>query len=241
MQEIHSGTTNERILRNVAFALFIFVFAAWFLWDGYVGYSRKNAEALVTSLGLAATLAPRINPMLSDDEAHQFLTEVQKGTRVEEVVSWLGEPSIEKVDEAYYLGPGGHLVIHTARGRVQQASWRNGLYSDSDLLWQRRFGYLLTLVAVISGIHLIRVLTTKVSLTQAGLHMRGKPPIPFKAMTVLRTGEHKNADVVSIEYDSADGKGVIKLDGYVVKELPAIVSGICEQAGFPPPTSPPQD
>ena len=78
-------------------------------------------------------------------------------------------------------------------------------------------------------------------MTGAGLKTRGRPLIPFEAMTVLRTGEHRDPQAVAVEYSIAGRKGVVRLDSYVVKELPAIVSGICEQAGFPHPTASPQE
>ncbi len=235
MREVHSGTTAERILRNAGLALLVVVFACWFLWDGYVGYSRENAATLVNSLGLNPTQIPAVNSNLTADEARQLLQEVAEGTALEEVQYVLGDPSLEHNDAAYYVGPGGYIVVHLARGRVQQAGWRHGLHTESELRWQRWIGYVMALAGLVSVIHLIRVVTTRVSLTDAGLKVRGKPVIPFEAMTVLSTGKQGDPGAVAIEYSIGGRAGLIRLDSYVVKELPAIVSDICERAGFPHP------
>ncbi len=235
MREVHSGTTAERILRNAALALLVVVFACWFLWDGYVGYSRENVAALVNSLGLNPTQIPEVNSNLTADEARQLLQEVADGAALEEVGYVLGDPSLEHNDAAYYVGPGGYIVVHLARGRVQQAAWRHGLHTESELRWQRWIGYVMALAGLVSVIHLMRVVTTRVSLTDAGLKVRGRPVIPFEAMTVLSTGKHGDPGAVAIEYSIGGRAGLVRLDSYVVKELPAIVSDICERAGFPHP------
>jgi hypothetical protein len=239
MREVHSGTTTERILRSAVFAALMIVFAAWYLWDGYVGYSRSNVTAVVRALGLDLEQAFPFDPNLTAAEAGQFLEEVGKGAPVGEMTSRLGDPALEHKGDAYYFGPAGYLMVHVERGRVQEAEWRTAPHSESDLRWQRRIGYVMALVALVAIVHLIRVVTTKVSLTDAGLQVRGKPLIPFKAMTVLRKGEYR--ETVAVEYSLAGRTGVVRLDSYVVKELPAIVSGICERAGFPHPTASAQE
>ena len=51
MQAIHSGTTTERLVRAVLLVIMLTGFAAWYLWDGHVGYPRANARALIELLG----------------------------------------------------------------------------------------------------------------------------------------------------------------------------------------------
>ena len=76
MHPIISRTTTERIVRATLAALLINGFAIAFLWDGYVGYSRKNVEALVQSLGLDPKQPPVIDEKLTAMAGDQLTREL---------------------------------------------------------------------------------------------------------------------------------------------------------------------
>jgi hypothetical protein len=76
----------------------------------------------------------------------------------------------------------------------------------------------------------------RVSVTDAGLRVSGKPLIPFDAITVLRTTDaEKRPDAVAVEYVINGRAGSVKLDSYVVRDLPGVVAALRERAGFPHP------
>ena len=240
MHPVRSGTTTERIFRTGLLAAIVTAFAIAFLWDGHVGYVRKNARALAESLGLTPDQAPTVNPQLTAAEARRIMNEIGEWAPREEILSWLGDPPLRHKNELYYPGPGGHIRFQLKGGRVAKMGWTWGEHSETDLRWQRWIGYFLSAASVVLALHFLRVLTTRVSLTDAGLKLRGRPLVPFDAITALRTGETSAPDSVTLEYVLGGRTRVVRLDSYVMKELSAILDGICERAGFPHPGIPMQ-
>ena len=163
------------------------------------------------------------------------MQEVEKGADSGAVTPVLGEAAFTHAADAYYLGPGGHLRVTWKSGRVADVAWEEGVRSSSSQAWQRGIGLALGALGLAFIVNFIRVLTTHASLTEAGLKVRGKPCIPFAAMTGLRP--HTSGDPWRLELHYAlDGQdGSVTLDKYVVKKLPAIVGAICEQTGLPDP------
>ena len=235
MQPIRSGTTTERIVRATLLMVLLNGFAVAFLWDGYVRYARQNAEELVQSLGLAAEAIPNIDPALTEDEAERLTGRIEKGDDTAVVADLLGEPAIEHGGDTYYLGPGGRLRLRWDRGRVADVTWLAGSHNDMDLAMQRWLGYALGIIGLVYIIHFIRVVTTRASVTDEGLKLRGNLLIPFAAMTSLRRDRSGRAARVELGY-SLDGRDqFLRLDDYVIKDLPAIVAAVCEKMGCPDP------
>ncbi|UCC31192.1 MAG: hypothetical protein JSU86_02730 [Phycisphaerales bacterium] len=238
MQPIRSGTTTERIVRTTLLVLLTNGFGIAFLWDGYVGYARDNAEQLVGSLGLEPDPFPAITPEVTSAEAHRVIQDVSPGTAAAAVEALLGGPTLEHGDDMYYVGPGGHLRIRLDRGRVAGVKWIDGIHSESELAHQRWIGYGLGALGVLFLLHFIRVVTTRVTLTDEGLKIRGRPLIPFAAMEALRAGGSGKSRRVELGYSLDGRRGLLRLDEYVVRHLPAIVAAICERKAFTNPLKP---
>ena len=232
MQPIRSGTTTERIVRTTLLVVLTNVFGIAFLWDGYVGYARDNAEQLVGSLGLDPDPFPAITPEFTSAEAHRVTQDVSPGTDAASVEGLLGRPTLEHGDDMYYLGPGGHLRIRLDRGRVASAKWIDGIHSESELAHQRWIGYGLGALGILFLVHFIRVITTRVILTDDGLKVRGRPMIPFASMDALHADRSGRRGRIELEYSLAGRRSLLRLDQYVVKHLPAIVAAICERKAF---------
>ncbi len=235
MQPIRSGTTTERIVRTTLLVLLTNGFGIVFLWDGYVGYARDNAEQLVGSLGLEPDPFPAITPEFTAAEAHRVIQDVSPGTAAAAVKALLGEPTFPHGDDMYYVGPGGHLRIRLDRGRVVGVRWIDGIHSESELAHQRWIGYGLGALGVLFLLHFIRVVTTRVMLTDEGLKIRGRPLIPFAAMDALQADRSGRSGRIELEYSLAGRRSLLRLDQYVVKHLPAIVAAICERKNFTSP------
>lgn len=235
MQPIHSGTTTERLVRSSMLTALICGFAIAFLWDGYVGYPRDNARQLMHSLGLSTDAAPVINQELTELLADRVLRDVPSGEPVERLTAGLGRPSFEHGDGVYYLGPGGHVRAGRRSDRIQDLAWVPGPHTETDLTLQKWCGYVLAVFGAVLVVLLVRVLRTRATLTQDGLHVRGKPLISFEVMTSLRPDQSRRGTGVRIEYKLNDSSGVIRLDDYTFKRYDAIVSAICERKHFPDP------
>ncbi|MGB2986743.1 MAG: hypothetical protein WBE26_12775 [Phycisphaerae bacterium] len=235
MLPIFSGTTRERIVRTSLMMILINGFAIAFLWDGYVGYARRNAQQLIHSLGLRIDPLPAIHPKLTAGEAQRLMQSIKKEAESDAVTVLLGEPSFEHDHDAYYLGPAGHLRVRTESGRVASVDWTGGVHTETDQALQRWVGLGLGILGAVFIVQLVRVLTMRVLLTDAGLKVSGKPLVPFESIRALRAARSGRSGRVELDY-SIDGRpGRVRLDDYVVKEFRAIVTAICERAGFPNP------
>jgi len=232
MQSIVSGTSTERVVRTLLLMLLIDGFTVAYLWDGYVGYARQNANELVRLLGLPADMAPSFNSSLTANEAQRIAQAAKSGEELSSITSVLGNPGVEHGGDAYFLGPGGWLKVQLTGGRIAGATWTNGPKTESDQQWQRWIGYALAVGGLIVGIRLALVLATRLTLSDAGLQVSNRTPIPFDAMTALRADPAGRSGCAEIEY-TADGRlQRLGLDRYVFKRLPEIVAAICERKGF---------
>jgi hypothetical protein len=234
MEPIHSGTTTGRILRNAALLLLVGGYSAWSLVDGYITYPKANVEsAMRTQLGIEP---PDPLPVINAQLTAEKVTGIVAGDSLDAATSRFGVAPFRHDDAAYYFGRGGFARLQVVNGTVSQAEWLDGPdYSATDLFFQRAVGFILVPVTLLLILQFVRVMRTRASLTDEGLAVRGKPVIPFEAMTGIRTGRAARlpTGVAVLDYELDDRAGSVRLDSYVVKEQPAILAAIRERKGFP--------
>lgn len=233
MQPIHSGTTTERLVRALLLVILMNGFAIWYLWDGYAGYPRANARALIELLGLQGDPAPVINWELTEQSANRIISDLEDRATGADVESRLGEPALQHGSNTYYLGRGGHLRVSMNGNRVAEMLWGQGRYSESEQRSQRGIGYVLGVIGLAAIGHLLGVLVTRVSLTDEGLKIGRRPMIPLDAITGLAIPDRARGAAVVVEYVIDGRPGSAPLDAYIVKEQPAIIAAIRERKGFP--------
>jgi hypothetical protein len=236
MEPIHSGTTVGRIGRTVLLVILVCGYSVWSLVDGYVSWPRRNVESvLTTKLGLEIPdPLPVINPKITSGRT----SEISEGEPLNEAVARIGCEPLQHKGTAYCFGYGGFVQMETLGGLVKSREWVDGPnYPPTDLRVQKIIGFGLLPVGLVCLIQLIRVLTTRVSLTEGGLKVRGRPLIPFDAMTGFRAGKDAGLPrgIVVLDYTLDERAASVRLDNYVVKQQAAIVAAICETKGFDKP------
>ena len=236
MQPIHSGTTGGRIARAALLVILTNGFAVAYLWDGYVGYARDNVRIVVKSLGLPTDPLPTVDPGLTEAKGPELAGEMADAGSTAAVTARLGEPALRHSNDVYYFGPAGHLRVRMSGERVLEAAWKGGTHSAADLNWQRWIGYALAVVGLVAIGHFARVAVTHASLTEEGLRIGRRPVISFDAITGLSEDAGGKGEVVTVEYSARGQAATVRLDGYVIKETPAIVAAIRERKGFPRPS-----
>ena len=104
---------------------------------------------------------------------------------------------------------------------------------------QKIIGIITGIVALVASIHLVRVVTTRISLAEEGLKIRGKPLIPWDAMTGIDAKRYEKTGWLRLEYELGGRTGRLRLDNYWHKAFRSIVGAICERKAFdyelPPP------
>ncbi|HNQ24695.1 MAG TPA: hypothetical protein PKK06_16560 [Phycisphaerae bacterium] len=242
MTEIHSGTTTERIVRTGLMMVLLVVFAGLYLRDGYGGYARKNAQEFARSLGLPLEPLPTANPTLTAESVQQDTAEwLKRGVPMSVAVHRLGLPTVVQEGRSYYLGSTGWFWLEQKGDWVEQWGWMAAPHSGTDIRWQKIIAWVLTVLALGFVAQFIRVVTTRASLTEAGLKVRGRPAIPFDAMRGLRAEQYKKKGWVDLDYELGGRPGSVRLDDYVIREFKPILAEICARRGFDNPAPLPGD
>ena len=240
MESIRSGTTTERIIRTSILTAVLLGYAAWSFVDAYHVYPRRNVEGLVQNLNPSPdpdTVA--INPKVTRAAAES----IQPGDAMSEVKARLGEPNAVQGRGSFYFGPGGMARIASDGDKVARSgtTWRDGDHNDVDLLLQKIIGSVVGVLGLLMLLQFIRVVTTRIELSEAGLKVNsqggtrfgGSPLVPFEVMTALDSRDFRKKGWVEIEYKLADGTaGTVSLNDYVHKAFRGVVDEICRRCGF---------
>lgn len=234
MTPINSSTSTERILRSLLLCVLVDTFAIWFLYDGYIGYPRKNAEELAKLLGLPAAQAPGISQELAAQRGRALAESLRAGQSLEKLSGELGAPAVRQIDAAYFVGPGGWLKADLQGEFLASAKWYDGPHTEADQSIQKLLGWLLVLGGLAAMFNLIRVLMTRALLAESGLQVTGRKPIPFEAMTGLR--RFASSDLWVLEYQASGQSWTLRLDPYLYKQAQDIARAIAERKGIPFPS-----
>lgn len=110
---IESGSTNDRLLRLLAFLVMCIGMAAWFAYDGWKGYPAKNLEWSVQAMPDKPE-DPQTNPLAVISR----LRTVHAGMSPDEVRARLGEPTLLQEREYRFEGPALVVIARIADGHV---------------------------------------------------------------------------------------------------------------------------
>ena len=212
---IESGPTTERKIRNSILTIMIGVFAVWFAYDGWVGYSAKNHEEFLGQLQPAERDKARLGPVyknlrLQEVNGRDYWTsEVNKALArssvaesrkaVESQVG--GPPSYESNDAWYYFGPAYQLKIPIASGVLGSATFVRGQKKEADILTQKLLGLFLGGFTLYMIWFVIRVARTRLILDDSGLIYRGTGPIRWEDMKALDSSPFARKGYVFLIYD----------------------------------------
>lgn len=223
-----SGTSTERKLRSAIMLTLTLIAAAYFLYDGTIGYPRENVrEALVKVMGQApGSLLPTPNEELTAGAAQSVIERIA-GERVtlSEVTSRWGSPAARSEDRALFLGTGGYVLAET-RGDppvVVAAEWTDGpKHSAAELMSQKLIGAVLAVVAIGLLLNLCRVFATRATLTHDELCIPRFRPIPLHAVESINPPTTPNQPEREIELVVNRGGKTqnVLVERYFVRDLP---------------------
>ncbi len=237
MTAIVSPTTTERTLRTIGLLALFGFFSGWFLYDATVGYPHKNLKKAVEVLDPVPDELPPINERVTSKNIAALIPKQGEPTPMSEFVEKIGEPGWknEAGDSAYYFGPGGRLRLGLVGERVVRAEFTEGVHTEMDLSFQKVLGGMLVPLTLVMLLQLVRVVTTRVELSDAGLKVRGRSPIPFDAMQNFDATNYKKKGWLELAYQDGDRTRTVRLDDYVIREFRPIVAEICARCGFDDP------
>ena len=234
MEAIRSGTTGERTIRATVMALIVVTLSVYFLYDGYVGYPRENVVLFAQTMGVEFD-AGKVDQTLTQKRAEGIVAQIDKGDSAKELFNALGEPHLKMDNKIYYVGPAARIQATILNGRINAIVVDLAQHKESDIFLQKLLGFGLAPFAVILAVQFIRVLTTRVVLTDAGLQVGRGKTIQFDAMTALDSTKYPRTGYVDLVYEDAGQTKVQRLDNYVIKEFQPLIEALCEHRQFPNP------
>ncbi len=236
MQPIKTVSTRERIVRNAIVTAMVAGFSAWSIYDGYVGYPRKNLEIARQDLPAEVQDQATINPLVTT-ERHGA---VKRGASVDDAEKAFGKPTWSgSTDDGYkaiWIGPAASLAVeYNSMDVIKSVQWKDGQHSETDLVVQKVMGFVLAPIALLMLIRLVWMSTQGATLSDEGLKPSGRTLIPYDEMTGWDTTDYKQKGRIELSYSSGGKDMSYTLDDYKLRAFPTIVSEIADRRGFESP------
>ncbi len=246
MTRIECGPTTERRVRTALFFMMFAVFAAYFLYDGWIGYPaenfREHLEDLPVELREDAANA-RIYASVAEDAGERAQTALTKfdakAQRQALEDTFGGPPSYESAEAIYYFGPVHRVKIgFTKNGKLKSLPVANyAKKTATSIAWQKGLGVGLAVFSLIILLHLIRVFRARLVLDEEGLRLTGKAPIAWEDIRSLESDEFEKKGWVDLVCERGSSKRTVRLDEYHVTDFPAAMAEICSRKGFEDPVA----
>ncbi len=234
MESFKTVSTVERLVRNGIVTAMVIGFAGWSFYDGYVGYPKENLEQAKEELPADLQATATINDHVTEADSSAFA----KGVKLKDISEAFGPPSWQGDfggvhEKAVWFGRGGSLVVLVDRiGIAQAVEWKTGKRKETDLWLQKLMGIVLTPLGLFLLIRQIAMATRGAVFSDRGLKPSGKELITFDAMTGWDADTYKDRGQITLEYESAGGKGQYVLDDYKLAAFKTIVNEISRRKGF---------
>lgn len=229
---IESGCSKSELIRAYLTALVVTGMAVYFFYDGFIGYPQENLEWAIENLPEEPENRPEINRAVTASKHKAVEAKVQKGADTDDILAILGQPSYEKDEQQWYIGPGGFIELKVAGNRIRETKYVKADHSEAQLLLQKVLG----LICLPIGLYLLLKATKfsrlRVVLDDTGLSYSGRPTISWEAMTGLNISNYANKAWVNVEHT---GGSPLKIDGYRIDKFDDLVKAICEKKGFESP------
>lgn len=234
---IESGANKERKIRSTLLLILVAVFTGLFAFDGWRGYAKQNLDAYVLTIPeshrpqtdkvpVYETVNESIVPRLARTTI--IIADDPEGA-IGAVVG--GPPSIKTPDAWYYIGPAYALKFAVQNGRpTGDVTPIAAKHSATDISWQKKWTYVLSVLSAAALIHVIRVRLAKARLDDAGLTLGGGPTISWDSMKRLDSTHFRKKGWVVLYH--GDPETPAKIDEYHFAKFDDIIDAICVRKGF---------
>jgi len=229
---IESGCPKSELIRAYLTALIVAGLGAYFLYDGYIGYPQTNLKWAIENLPAEPETPPAINPNATAARHAEVERKVKEGAKLDEIRAMLGEPSFEKDDQRWFIGPGGFIELKVAGETVAESKFVKAQKSEAQLLLQKVLGVICVPIGILLLLKAVRLGRFRVVVDERGLSITGRPAISWEAMTGLNISNYASKAWVNVEHT---GGGPVKLDGYRIDKFDELVKAICEKKDFASP------
>ncbi len=240
--QIVSGLGRRTVTRLGFMFLLLAAFAAWFGYDGWVGYPRKNLEAAQQSFPKSGLPLPAASSAVTEDSAKDFAAAAadKKVTLVDLRKQW-GDPAylgpaageVSNKPVAFFVGTYGWAQVALDGETVDKVEWRSGPKVASDIGVQRLLGLALAGGALIPLAMLLVQMTARYTLDDEGLVLPKHGRIPYDRMSGADFKDFDGKGIVRLNYrDAAGAERTAVLDEEQIARFEEIVAALCEKKGW---------
>ncbi|HOB75343.1 MAG TPA: PH domain-containing protein [Phycisphaerae bacterium] len=237
--QIESGTTKWWRNRHLMFLAMFLGFAAYFAYDGFYAWPAANVRWAAQAMGVPPERV-KVNEQVNTSALKLLEADLKQKESIpfpeliDKLKARLGEPSLAKEQEHWWVGPAMYVKAAIQDGKAQLVIELSKEHSESSIRGQKWFAAALLVAGLVVLLKLLRVVTTRVVLDDSGLRYNSRH-IPWEAMTGLRTDDYQHKGWVYLEYTGGGVTRSFRLDSYHIEKFNEIINAICERKGFNPP------
>lgn len=236
---IESGPNTERSIRNLLMLLMVAFFAAWFAYDGWIGYPAKNFEDLLKQMppdlrekAAKAAVYPSITEALLP-QIEAATKAISPAAAKEMLASAVGgPPSLETPDTWFYFGPAMGYKLSIERGAPVRFAAMRTPKSAMDIRLQRYLAMGLMALTAYLVVFNLMLRRTRMVLNDVGLTVAGTGPIPWSAMKSLDISRFADKGWVDLIYDDHGTQRTLRLNEYHHSAFDDVIDALCRQKGF---------
>lgn len=235
---LESGPAKKDALWQLGRAIVFLGFAAYFTYDGLIGYPAHNEREARTQLSAPTPFGGRVNYDLLGDKPdigeYEQLRKLKQPIPRDQVADILGKPQLTETEgprtREYFVSKYGYATITFEANRAVGVNWTQWYKSKANVQAQ----YYWALIPLLPGLYflwkLLKALTLRVTLDDNGMDYAGRQ-ITYADMVSLR--DYSPKGWIDLYYKDAGRERRLRLDNEKVLLFDEIVDAICQVKGFP--------
>ncbi len=208
--------------------------AGWFVYDGLIGYHKRNREAATLKLNAPEPFGGQVKfDDLGETPTKDTFEKALKAkpSTNEELQQHLGHPTFVSGADQYYVSRYGYAKVTVKDGRatLSPADWVTWGKTREEIDHQFYWAVGWAAVGLYFLWRLIKAATLRVVVDDEGLTYAGQR-ILFADMVSLR--DYSPKGWIDLYYKRGAGEKKLRLDNEKVLRFDEIVAAICEAKGF---------
>lgn len=241
---IESGVTKRALLRQGMVVGLLLVFAAWFGWDGWVGYPKTNMEDAKKNFPVVPEGPVGQSAEVTQESVQQFKDQLKDSSHplmIADLNRKWSDPQYLGAAEAnggggkaaFYVGTCGWAKVAMSGDAVTDITWQSASNNASSILVQKLLAAALVVGAMIPLGILLGRMSGKYVLDDKGLTLSGGQPIRYEQMTAIDLADLQKKGLVRLKYKNDKGQDATAvLDEEMIEKFEDIVLNLCEKKNW---------
>ena len=230
MTRIESGPAKTDALWQLARAVLFLGFAGYFLYDGSVGYPRKNQAAAEAALQARPFDGKLKFADLGEKPTKSEFTDLFKvKATLGQLREKLGPPNFAADGDDFYVTRYGYGRVSPAAGGGQWVKWPNGGKDREEITAQFYWAIVPVPIGLWFLYLLIKAVTLKVVVDEEGVTYGGRR-IALADIVALR--DYSTKGWIDLYYKTGEKEQKLRLDNQKVLRFDELVEAICQAKGF---------